>query len=540
MLIPDPIFTFFGLRENPFSINPDPRFLVLHPAAQAAWDDLLYGVSNRKGLILLTGELGTGKTTLVRGLVDWLRSHKSPSTLVVNSYLNTADLLDIVLSNFGILCSSAQRTDKLEALHRWLLRRFDARQLPVLILDEAQGLLPRVLEEIRLLLNLETSSSKLLQIVLAGQPELDQKLRAPQFSAIRQRIAVRCHTSALRVDQTHQYVTERLRLAGGAPNSADIFPSETLDAIYHYSRGIPRLINLLCEHSLINGRAEQRRSVPPETVTEVAREFRCEPVRPGAPHRPEPLFPGDSILPPLNAPPPQHWMPPPGGLNNFPAGSVVFHTNSLPPAVGLPAASSELASLPKLSTRHKFSAAEILSSSLASAPPEVAPRPASPTIRRPPEPDLPRREQESTPDPISAEVSSHQGPAVTGQPLPWRRGLQVLKLRARVTLQRLAQQTAPHLFRVFAGFREGVSSIARARNRVFPFDAWLGSLQRDSRRFAADVRRWLQTPVNSAQRTPPRQRSERRVADRRVAASSQASRSAPATRSGTAHRSASS
>ena len=171
--MPDTIFSFFGLREDPFKINPDPRFIFLTERAEATLNELVYGISTRKGLILLAGEVGTGKTMLLRRLLDWLGEQKMPTALIFNSHINSDHLLDFILNDFGIACESNIKSDKLLNLNRWLLERYRAGQTPVLIVDEAQGLSPQALEEIRLLLNFETPRHKLLQVVLAGQPELE-------------------------------------------------------------------------------------------------------------------------------------------------------------------------------------------------------------------------------------------------------------------------------------------------------------------------------------------------------------------------------
>src|SRR5437867_1928171 len=167
-LMSNTVFDFFGLRENPFKINPDPRFMFLTRDAQAAAEDLVYGIQTRKGLILLTGEVGTGKTMLVHRLIDWLAGLKMPTALIFNARLGANDLLDLIFNDFGISCDSSAKSDKLICLHNWLLDRYRAGLTPVLVVDEAQGLSADVLEEIRLLLNFEAPSDHLLQIVLSG------------------------------------------------------------------------------------------------------------------------------------------------------------------------------------------------------------------------------------------------------------------------------------------------------------------------------------------------------------------------------------
>ena len=204
--MPDTIFSFFGLRENPFKINPDPRFIFLTERAEATLNELEYGISTRKGLILLAGEVGTGKTMLLRRLLDWLGEQKMPTALIFNSHINPDHLLDFILNDFGIACESNIKSDKLLSLNRWLLERYRAGQTPVLIVDEAQGLSPQALEEIRLLLNFETPRHKLLQVVLAGQSELEEKLKRYELRQLRQRITLRCRTAPLALEETHGYL----------------------------------------------------------------------------------------------------------------------------------------------------------------------------------------------------------------------------------------------------------------------------------------------------------------------------------------------
>jgi general secretion pathway protein A len=268
------IFNFFGLRENPFKINPDPRFLFLTDQARATADELLYAVRTRKGLILLTGEVGTGKTMLIRRLLDWLAGQKMPTALIFNSHIKPDHLLDFILNDFGIPCSSTLKSEKLLALNRWLLERYRAGQTPVLIVDEAQGLDPSTLEEIRLLLNFETPREKLLQIVLAGQPELESKLRRRELRQLRQRITIRCRTAPLTALETDRYIRERLKVAGA--NGNPIFEPGSLDSIHAYSRGIPRVINVLCEHSLINACADGAPTVSPSIVERAARDCQLD------------------------------------------------------------------------------------------------------------------------------------------------------------------------------------------------------------------------------------------------------------------------
>ncbi len=273
---------FFGLRENPFNINPDPRFLYLTPQTQEALDQLTYGIQSRKGCILLTGEVGTGKTTLVNYLLDWLRQDKMPTAFIFNSHLNVNHLFDFILTEFGIPVDFRLKSNMLLQLNKWLLERFRAGEIPVLILDEAQGLSFELLEEVRLLLNLETASEKLLQIVLVGQPELEDKLKRPELRQFRQRIALRCVTAPLSLEESYGYIAERLRIAGAKGDP--IFAPEAMEAVHFYSLGIQRVMNLLCEHALINAYAEQLNPVPARMVEEAAQDFLWEEFRPVTAH----------------------------------------------------------------------------------------------------------------------------------------------------------------------------------------------------------------------------------------------------------------
>ena len=272
---------FFGLREDPFNANPDPRYLFLTKEVEEALSGLMYGVNNRKGFITLTGEVGTGKTTLVNRLLDWLHQRRARTAFLFNSRMNTNQLFDFILAEFGISCDARSKSQQLMKLNQWLLDRYRAGETVVLIVDEAQNLTLPVLEEIRLLTNLETSTEKLLQIVLSGQPELEERLRLPQLRQLRQRVMLRCKTSPLTKEQTHSYILERLRIAGAS--GEPIFDPKTVEMIHMYSMGIPRVVNLLCEHALINAYVEQQRPILPKIVEDVAHEFELDQVESAAP-----------------------------------------------------------------------------------------------------------------------------------------------------------------------------------------------------------------------------------------------------------------
>lgn len=272
---------FFGLKENPFNVNPDPRFLYITKQIEETLTGLMYGIQTRKGFITLTGEVGTGKTTLINRLLDWLHHRLARTAFLFNSRMNSNQLFDFILAEFDIACESKSKSQQLMKLNHWLLDRYRAGETVVLIIDEAQNLTFPVLEEVRLLTNLETSTEKLLQIVLSGQPELEEKLKLPQLRQLRQRIMLRCRTEPLSKEETVQYVHERLKTAGAGHEP--IFSPKALEVIHLYSLGIPRVVNLLCEHSLVNAFVENQRPIEAKIVEDVAREFQLDEVEPIAP-----------------------------------------------------------------------------------------------------------------------------------------------------------------------------------------------------------------------------------------------------------------
>jgi general secretion pathway protein A len=274
--------SFFGLKENPFNVNPDPRYLFLTKQIEEALSGLMYGIQTRKGFITLTGEVGTGKTTLVNRLLDWLHLKRTKTAFLFNSRMNTNQLFDFIMAEFDIPCDNKSKSQQLMKLNHWLLERYRAGETAVLIVDEAQNLTFPVLEEIRLLTNLETSTEKLLQIVLSGQPELEERLKLPQLRQLRQRITLRCRTMPLTNEQTRDYIHERLRIAG-ADQLQEIFSAKAIASVHYFSMGIPRVINLLCEHALINSFVEQERIVEAKVIEDVAREFQLDEIEPLAP-----------------------------------------------------------------------------------------------------------------------------------------------------------------------------------------------------------------------------------------------------------------
>jgi general secretion pathway protein A len=265
---------FFGLKESPFNINPDPRYLFMTRHTQEALACLIYGIQARKGFILLTGEVGTGKTTVVNKMLEWARQESVATAFIFNPRLSEAEFFDFMMADFAIPCESQMKSRVLIKLNQWLVERYERGQRAVLIVDEAQNLSVTMLEEIRLLTNLETSTQKLLQIVLAGQPELEERLNLPDLRQLRQRIILRAKTRPLTLLETHGYIMERLRIAGSS--AGEIFSSEAIEAVSRYSNGIPRVINLLCEHALINAFVEQSKLISDKIIHEVAHDFDLE------------------------------------------------------------------------------------------------------------------------------------------------------------------------------------------------------------------------------------------------------------------------
>jgi general secretion pathway protein A len=287
---------FFGLRANPFSVSPDPRYLFLTRHMQEALDCLTYGIQSRKGFVLLTGEVGTGKTTLINMLLELLREQQVATAFIFNSRLDKQQFLDYMMADFDIPHDSKSRSQGLIQFYNWLLDRFRAGETAVLIVDEAQNLSEELLEEIRMMTNVETSTEKLLQILLVGQPELDQKLRQPQLRQLRQRIALRARTYPLSLEETKAYVNQRLRIAGSS--GRQIFDPASLAAIYHYANGIPRVVNLICEHCLVSAFADQQKVVHVDAVDAVVRDLDlgdanalADIAPPASPVRPLPVAP---------------------------------------------------------------------------------------------------------------------------------------------------------------------------------------------------------------------------------------------------------
>ena len=262
---------FFHLESDPFTINPDPRFLFMMPQTLEALASLQYGIASRKGFMVLTGEVGTGKTTLLRHTLNALHRTRIHSSFIFNPRLDANDFLEFVLSDFGLQTANRSKAGMLIELNRWLVDRFRQREVCVIVVDEAQNLSSEMLEEIRLLTNLETSSEKLVQIILSGQPELEVKLRKPELRQLRQRISLWCRTQPLDEEQTRAYILARLQTAG---TSEAVFQEDAIRMIYEASGGIPRIINLICENSLIFAYVDQSAQVNTNHVTLVLQDLK--------------------------------------------------------------------------------------------------------------------------------------------------------------------------------------------------------------------------------------------------------------------------
>jgi general secretion pathway protein A len=265
--------SFFGLRTPPFGTSPDPRFLFVAPRIREILACLKYGITGRKGFVVMSGEVGTGKTTLLKSVLTSLTGNGISTAFVFNPRLDVLDFLEFVLHDFGIQPVSRSKGAMLIQFNKWLIERYRNNGLCVIVVDEAHDLTWELLEEIRLLTNLETSSEKLVQIVLAGQPELEDKLRDPSLRQLRQRVWMWCKTRPLQPDETVAYITGRLSTAGAV---RPIFTNEAMQFVHSASNGIPRLINLVCEHALISAYAEQIQLVPLRTVELLFRELFVE------------------------------------------------------------------------------------------------------------------------------------------------------------------------------------------------------------------------------------------------------------------------
>lgn len=264
---------FYGLKRNPFEISPDPFFFYPTPGHLRALKSLHYGVQRRKGFVLLTGEAGTGKTLLVRCLLQLLKDSDIDLAYIFNPRLSAEDFLDYVITDLRMPAGAERKSTTLFRLSDYLVARHNRGTTTALVVDEAHLLNWELMEEIRLLTNLETPGQKLLQIILVGQPELGQRIDSPDLRQLKQRIGLRCHLSPLTGDEIKAYILSRLELAAVNSQPQTVFSDLAILAIEAYSRGIPRLVNTICENALVRAYTRKFPIVPAQIVEEVAHHF---------------------------------------------------------------------------------------------------------------------------------------------------------------------------------------------------------------------------------------------------------------------------
>lgn len=268
---------FYGLKANPFDITPDPHFFFPTPQHNEAMANLFYAVRWRKGFAVVTGEVGTGKTLLLRCLLDLLTRAHVASAYVFNPRLSPHEFLQQIVYDLGLHSAGRNKNELLAELQQYLINRHRRGSTTVLIIDEAHLLSWDLLEEVRLLGNLETPKEKLLQILLVGQPELARTLDSPELRQLKQRIGLRCILAPLQRHEVKSYIEKRLILAGREPD-CPLFVEPTFDSVYSYSRGIPRIVNTICENALICGCARQAQRITTDIIEEVAADFRLVPL----------------------------------------------------------------------------------------------------------------------------------------------------------------------------------------------------------------------------------------------------------------------
>jgi general secretion pathway protein A len=267
---------YYGFREQPFDLTPNPRYLFLTAKHREALSNLQYGISGRRGVTLLLGEAGTGKTTLVRTVLELAGRRNIRCVYLNNPTLGRAEFVEFLARSFGLSDrAAASKTALLFELEQALVADRQQQRVTALLIDEAQAAPLELLEEIRLLANIETPTDKLLPVVLAGQPQLADRLNDPDLKQLKQRVALRCELEPLQPRETAAYIAERIRIAGG--DSTRVFTRGAVELVHHCSRGIPRTISVICDNSLVSGFAMDRRPVDEQIVAEVCRDFDFQP-----------------------------------------------------------------------------------------------------------------------------------------------------------------------------------------------------------------------------------------------------------------------
>ena len=263
---------YFGLHEKPFTLSPSPRFMYLSKNHKEAFAHLLFGINNHYGFIELIGEVGTGKTTILRALLGQLQNENCSVALLINSCPTGIDLLRSINHEFGINATSIFSNELLTELNRFLLSENEAGRTVVLVIDEAQNLHPEVLEQVRLISNLETENDKLIQIVLSGQPELETLLGRTNLRQLNQRIAVRYRLDSISMSETYAYIRRRMEVAGGETGGV-IFTNSAIKLVYLYTLGVPRMINILCDRALMIAYGKERRRIDYRIISRGIREI---------------------------------------------------------------------------------------------------------------------------------------------------------------------------------------------------------------------------------------------------------------------------
>lgn len=261
---------FYNLKEKPFNVTADPNFLYLSKKHREAISHMQYGIQERVGFLEITGEIGAGKTTVCKALLNQLDQH-TKTAFILNGNLSEVQLLQAIIEDFGIQVKTKNKITMLSELNKFLLEQLEHRNNAVLIIDEAQNLKPSLLEQVRLLSNLETEKEKLLQIILVGQPELREKLASRELKQLRQRIAIRYHIAPLSRREVDGYISHRLNVAGC--NNSDIFHKDAIEEIFKFSSGIPRLINIACDKSLLAGYIADKKTIDSNMVKKCVKEI---------------------------------------------------------------------------------------------------------------------------------------------------------------------------------------------------------------------------------------------------------------------------